>query len=229
MRAVHETLCLVIMAVHCVCADEVHRTVELNNVCAGSYRMDDALSSDTLYNQVYQWSHGRKISNWAYEPTAASAAMHRSFSGNPELQCVLVHYTADFDMPAVFAAFLHTMSIDTRIQIRVKKEVCVHAARVLVELATVSEHIVGDVHIETRSEIHPADTLKTVSNIAIDVPWYATFLNDHILESLSRSVHEKVDVVADSLCRPPLPSFSLRRVADRRFAPKRRHSLQPVY
>lgn len=224
MRAVHKTLCLV-MAVHCVCATQIHRTVELSNVCAGSYRMDNALASDTLYNQVYKWSRGRKVSNWVYEPSNASADMQRYFHENPTLECVLVHYTADFDMPAVFSAFLDSLQIDNRIQIRVKKEVCMHAGRVLVELATVSEHIVGDVHIETRSEIRPADTLKTVSNISIDVPWYAAFLNDHILDSLARSVHEKVDVVAESLCVAPPPSFSLRRVKNHAFAPTRTRAM----
>lgn len=221
MRAVHTSLCLVILALHCVCADEVARTVNLSNVCAGSYSMHDALSSDTLYNQVFAWSHGRKVSNWVYEPSSASPEMQTYFHENPALECVRVHYTADFDMPAVFSAFLNSMHIETRIQIRVKKEVCMHAGRVLVELATVSEHIVGDVRVETRSEIGAPDTMSTVSHVAIDVPWYAAFLNDHILDSLSRSAREKVDVVASSLCVPPLPSFSLRRVANRTLAPER--------
>lgn len=225
MRAVHTTLCLVVLAAHCVCADEVARTANLHNECPGSYSMHDALSSDTLYNQVYEWSHGRKVSNWAYEPSSASDEMRGYFHENPVLECVRVRYTADFDMPAVFSAFLRSLNVDTRIQIRVKKEVCTHAGRVLVELATVSEHIVGDVRVSTRSEIRPADTLSTVSHVAIDVPWYAAFLNDHILDSLGRSVREKVDVVAKSLCVAPPPSFSLRRVANRTLAPRRRHAL----
>ena len=224
MRAVHRTLCLV-MAVHCVCATQIHRAVELSNVCAGSYRMDNALASDTLYNQVYKWSRGRKVSNWVYEPSNASADMQRYFHENPTVECVIEHYTDEFDMPAVFSAFLQSLHNDTRIQIRVKKEVCMHAGRVLVELATISEHIIGDVRVETRSEIGPADTLTTVSNISIDVPWYATFLDEHILTSLARSVHEKVDVVAESLCVAPPPSFFLRRVKNHTLAPTRTRAM----
>lgn len=219
MRNVLRNLCLVLAVAHSLCAEEVSRTVNLHNECAGAYSMHDALSSDTLYNQVFSWSHGRKVSNWVYEPSAASDEMHGYFRENPALECVRVHYTADFDMPAVFSAFLNSLHIDTRIQIRVKKEVCMHAGRVLVELATVSEHIVGDVRLATRSEIDSPDVLTTVSHVAIDVPWYAAFLNDHILDSLARSVKEKVDVVAKSLCTAP--SFSFRRKDNRTRTPSR--------
>jgi hypothetical protein len=226
MRAAHTSLCLLLLAAIAVRADEVSRTVDLRNECAGAYGMQAALSSDTLHNQVSSWSHGRKVSNWVYEPSAASVEMLGYFRENPTLQCVRVHYTADFDMPAVFSAFLNSLHIDTRIQIRVKKEVCMHAGSVLVEIATVSEHIVGDVHIATRSEIVAPGTLATVSHMAIDVPWYAAFLNDHILDSLARSVREKVDVVAKSLCAAP--SFSFRRLANRTRTPTRAHALPPV-
>jgi len=220
MRAIYQTVCLLIIGVHCVCSKEVTNTLEVQNECVGSYNMRDAVSSDTLYNQVYKWSHGHKISHWLYQSTNPSQDMLSYFPPNQNLECARIHYTAAFEMPAFFSAFLQTLNIDSTVQIRVRKEVCMHARRVLVELTTVSEHIVGDVQIITRSEIDTAETLKTVSNISIDVPWYATFLHDGIIKSLRDSVSEKIGVVAESLCKPPLPSFALRRVANRALVPR---------
>jgi len=213
MRAVPNIFIFLVASLHCASSEEMHRTVDLQNTCAGSYNTDEAVSSHTLYNQVYQWTHQHDVKHWAYEPSQPSPAMRGYFRDGATLECATVHYDGDVDLPEGFAAFLNTFNIEAKLQIRVKKEVCLDPGRALAEITTVSQHVVGDVHIETRSEFQDPGTMNTTSYVQLDVPWYAAFLRDRILYSLAQSVREKVDVVSKSLCRPR--TTLLRRMASR--------------
>ena len=223
MRAIPKIFLLLVASLHCASSEEIHRTVDLQNTCAGSYNTEEAVSSHTLYNQVYEWTHQHDVKHWAYEPSQASPEMRGYFREGAILECATVHYDGDVDLPDGFAAFLSAFNIEAKLKIRVKKEVCLDPGRVLVEITTVSQHVVGDVHLETRSEIKDPGTMNTTSYMRLDVPWYAAFLHDRILHSLAQSVREKVDVVSKSLCRPR--TTLLRRLASRdmhRLRPRKR-------
>ena len=222
MRAVPNGFILLVACLSCVRPEEIHRSVDLQNTCAGSYNTDEAVSSHTLYNQVYEWTHQHGVKHWVYEPSGASPAMRGYFREAAPLECATVHYDGDVDLPEGFAAFLNTFNIEAKLKIRVKKEVCLDPGRVLIEITTVSQHVIGDVHIETRSEFQDPGTMNTTSYMQLDVPWYAAFLHDRILYSLVQSVREKVDVVSKSLCLPR--TTLLRRMASgdmRRLRPRR--------
>ena len=52
MHTIQKMLCLVIMSLSCVRSDQVIHTMDMQNVCVGAYNTDQALSSETLYNQT---------------------------------------------------------------------------------------------------------------------------------------------------------------------------------
>ena len=211
MRTIQKILCFVIVSTPCVWSDEVIHTMDLHNTCVGSYNTDEALSSETLYNQTRALIK-HEVRPWLYEARNASDWMYEHFAENATLQCVVVLYYNDVYMPDILVAFLHTFNLTSTVMTRTKKQVCLDAGRLLVEVENMNVYLLGDIHVRTRIEITAPDTLHTVTQITTDVTGYDAFLTDAILDMIKKTVREKTDTVSTSLCRIPPPSSSLRRV-----------------
>jgi hypothetical protein len=187
--------------------------MDLQNTCVGSYDTDEALSSETLYNQTRELLK-HEVRPWLYETRNASDWMYEHFQENATLECVVVLYYNDMYMPDILVAFLDTFNLTRTVMTRTKKQVCLDAGRVLVEIENMNVYLLGDIHVRTRIEITAADTLHTVTQITTDVSGYGAFLSDTILDIIKKNVREKTDTVSTSLCRIPVPSSSLRRAGD---------------
>jgi hypothetical protein len=204
-----------------VWAGGVVYTVDVQNTCVGSYDTDEALSSETLYNQTHALLK-HELQPWQYEASMAYDWMYEHFPENATLDCVVVLYYNDVYMPDILVAFLDTFNLTRTVMTRTKKQVCLHAGRVLVEVEFINVNLLGEVHVSTRSEITAPDTLHTVAQITVDVPGYAAFFGDRIRDLLEQTVREKIGIVSTSLCRLPLPSASLRRADEMFFRPDKR-------
>jgi hypothetical protein len=213
MHTIRKTLCLAIMSLSCVWSDAVIHTVDIQTVCSGSYNTDQVLENDTLYNQTYAFLK-HEVRPWLYQARNASDWMYEHFRENATLECVVVTYYNDGYMPDILVAFLDTFNLTRTVISWTKKQVCLEPGRVLVETEDMNVRLLGDIRVVTRSEITAPDTLHTVTEITTDVPGYAAFLSDRVLDILEQTVREKVDVVSTSLCRVSLPSSSLRRAED---------------
>jgi hypothetical protein len=117
-------------------------------------------------------------------------------------------------MPDIFVEFLNKFNLTRTVITRTKKQVCLHAGRVLVEVENMNVHLLGDINVVTHNEITAPDTLHTVAQITVNVTGYAAFWSEQILDVIKQTVREKTDIVSTSLCRVPLPSSSLRRAED---------------
>lgn len=213
MRIVQKILCLVMMSTTCVWAAVVVNTMDMQNTCVGSYDTDEALSSETLYNQTNALLQ-HEVRPWLYQVRNASDWMYEHFEENATLECVVVLYYNDMYMPDILVAFLDTFNLTRTVMTRTKKQVCLDAGRVLVEIENMNVYLLGDIHVRTRIEITAPDTLHTVTQITTDVSGYTSFLSDTILDIIKKTVREKTDTVSTSLCRIPSPSSSLRRAED---------------
>ena len=211
MRTIQKILCLAAMSLSCVWSDAVIHTMDMHNTCVGSYNTDDALSSETLYNQTNALLK-REVQPWLYNVRNASDWMYEDFAENATLQCVVVLYYNDMHMPDILVAFMDTFNLTSTVMTRTKKQVCLDAGRLLVEVENMNVYLLGDIHVRTRIEITAPDTLHTVTQITTDVTGYDAFLTDAILDMIKKTVREKTDTVSTSLCRIPPPSSSLRRV-----------------
>lgn len=213
MHTIQKFLCLVIMSMPCVWSDGVLHTMDMQNVCVGSYNMDQALLSETLYNQTNALLK-HELLPWLYEVRNASDWMYEHFQENATLDCVVVLYYNDVYMPDIFVAFLNKFNLTRTVITRTKKQVCLYAGRVLVEVENMNVHLLGDIKVVTHYEITAPDTLHTVARITVNVPGYAAFWSEQILDVIEQTVREKTDIVSKSLCRVSLPSSSLRRAQD---------------
>lgn len=220
MRTVQKILCLAMMSLSCVWADAVVHTMDMQNTCVGSYDTDEALSSETLYNQTNALLK-HEVRPWLYQVRNASDWMYEHFEENATLECVVVLYYNDMYMPDILVAFLDTFNLTRTVMTRTKKQVCLDAGRLLVEIENMNVYLLGDIHVRTRIEITAPDTLHTVTQITTDVSAYTSFLSDTILDMIKKTVREKADTVSASLCRIPSPSSSLRRAED-----MKEHSVQ---
>lgn len=210
MRTIQKILCLAIMSLSCGWSDAVIHTMHMQNTCGGSYNTDEALSSETLYNQTRALLK-HEVRPWLYETRNASDWMYENFAENETLECVVVLYYNDVYMPDIFVAVLDTFNLTRTVMTRTKKQVCLDADRVLVEIENMNVYLLGDIQLRTRLEIVAPDTLHTVTQITTDVLGYEAFLGDAILDIIKETVREKTDIVSNSLCRIPVPSSSLRR------------------
>ena len=210
MKTIQKILCLAAMSLSCVWSDAVIHTMDMHNTCVGSYNTDDALSSETLYNQTNALLK-REVRPWLYNVRNASDWMYEHFAENATLQCVVVLYYNDMYMPDILVAFMDTFNLTSTVMTRTKKQVCLDAGRLLVEVENMNVYLLGDIHVRTRIEITAPDTLHTVTQITTDVTGYDAFLTDAILDMIKKTVREKTDTVSTSLCRIPPPSSLLRR------------------
>ena len=213
MSTIQKILCLVIMSLSCVWSDQVIHTMDMQNVCVGSYNTDQALSSETLYNQTNALLK-HEVRPWLYQVRNASDWMYEHFAENATLECVVVLYYNDMYMPDILVAFMDTFNLTSTVMTRTKKQVCLDAGRLLVEIENMNVYLLGDIHVATRIEITAPDTLHTVTHITTDVTGYTAFFSGAILDMIKKTVREKADTVSASLCRIPSPSSSLRRAED---------------
>jgi hypothetical protein len=146
MCTMQKMLFLAIMSLSCVWSDAVIHTMHMQNTCGGSYNTDEALSSETLYNQTRALLK-REVRPWLYEARNASDWMYENFPENETLECVVVLYYNDVYVPDILVAFLQTFNLTRTVSTRTKKQVCVDAGRVLVEIAKVNVYLLGDIHV----------------------------------------------------------------------------------
>jgi len=222
MHAITFFLCLVIISTPCVWSSEVIHTMDLQNTCAGSYNIDEAMSSETLYNQTYALVK-HEVQPWLYEVRSASEWMYEHFRENATLECAVVLYYNDVYVPDIIVAFLDTFNLTRTVITRTKKQVCVDPGRVLVENEDMHVNLLGDFRLVSRSEITAPDTLHTVVRITTRMPGYSALWisSGQVLALLEQAMREKIDTVSTSLCRIPSPSSSLRRAED-----MKKHSIQ---
>ena len=215
MHAITFFLCLVIISTPCVWSSEVIHTMDLQNTCAGSYNIDEAMSSETLYNQTYALVK-HEVQPWLYEVRSASEWMYEHFRENATLECAVVLYYNDVYVPDILVAFLDTFNLTRTVITRTKKQVCVDPGRVLVENEDMHVNLLGDFRLVARSEITAPDTLHTVVRITTRMPGYSALWisSGQVLALLEQAMREKIDTVSTSLCRIPSPSSSLRRAED---------------
>ena len=211
MYQFQKILCIMMLSLYYVRSDDaVTRTVDVQSTCGRSYATSDAISFDTLYNQAYEWNN-HKVEHWSYKSSTASAEMQGHFTENAQLECAVFIYYSDVDLPDFYAPHLQTFNLDTIVHVRIKNEVCRDTGGVLVEIVIISVNRIGNLYLLTRSEVNAPDTLHTVTEIKAEVPAYAMFLSDQILDSLEQSVRDKTDILSTSLCVIQSPSSPLRR------------------
>jgi hypothetical protein len=170
------------------------------NACDGTLGLVSAVDNAVLYDQVYNWMHQKKISNWTYKSVQAAASLRAHFAlpENETLACAEVSYRADLQLPDVFQTFLHHLGLDLNLPISVHKTVC-GSGEVLVEQAEVEVAVVNTVSINAMHDLTEGG-LRTATEVRIDIPWYAQMLSRLIKAHIGQSVAEKNRAVRDSLC-----------------------------
>ena len=176
------------------------------STCEGTVSLEGSMDNDVLYNQVFNWMHQNKISDWTHKRVQASAALRAHFDvpENATLACAEVSYVADLQLPDSFKSFLQHLGFSTTVPITVRKTVCSTGASIL-EQAEVDAAVVHRVYIDATHEVkEPCATCGAVlissTDVRIDVPWYARMLTRMITQHIGVSVGEKNRAVAASLC-----------------------------
>jgi len=175
------------------------------NTCDGTVSLGGSMDNDVLYNQVYNWMHQKKITNWTHKRVEATASLRAHFGlPNATLSCADVSYVADLQLPDAFESFLQHLGIASSVPITVRKTVCSTGASI-VEQAEVDVAVVNRVYIDAVhdvSESCPAcDSLVSSStDVRLDVPWYARLLTRMITKHIGVSVGEKNRAVTAILC-----------------------------
>ena len=170
------------------------------NVCDGTLGFVGAVDNAVLYDQVYNWMHQKKISNWTYKSVQAAASLRAHFAlpENETLVCAEVSYGADLELPAAFQTFLYHLGLELNLPISVRKTVC-GSEQALVEQAEVEVAVVKMVGINAMHEVSEGG-LRSATEVRIDIPWYAQMLSRLIKAHIGQSVAEKNKAVSDSLC-----------------------------
>ena len=176
------------------------------NTCDGTVSLGASMDNDVLYNQVYNWMHQKKISNWTHKRVEATASLRAHFAvpENATLSCAEVSYLADMQLPDAFQSLLQHLGIASSVPITVRKTVC-NTGTSIVEQAEVEVPVVNRVYIDAVHDVSedcPAcDSLVSSStDVRLDVPWYARMLTRMITKHIGTSVGEKNRAVTASLC-----------------------------
>jgi len=171
------------------------------NACDGTLALGGAMDNAVLYDQVYNWMHQKKISNWTYKgvPATASLRTHFALPENETLVCAEVSYGADLELPGVFETFLYHLGLNLNLPISVGKTVCA-SAEALFEQAEVHVAVVNVVHINAKHDVTEGRLLRSATDVSIDIPWYAQMLSRLIKSHIGKSVAEKNRAVRDSVC-----------------------------
>ena len=176
------------------------------STCDGTVSLHGSMDNDVLYNQVYNWMHQNKISDWTHKRVEASATLraHFAVADNATLACAEVSYVADLQLPDSFKSFLQHLGLATTVPIAVRKTVCNTGASLL-EQAEVDAAVVRRVYIDATHEFNascPAceTVVSSSTDVRMDVPWYARMLTRMITQHIGVSVGEKTRAVAASLC-----------------------------
>ena len=176
------------------------------NTCAGTVSLQASMDNDVLYNQVFNWMHQKKISNWTHKRVEATAALRAHFGlpANATLACAEVSYVADLQLPDAFQSFLQHLAFSTNVPISVRKTVCNTGASV-VEQAEVDAPVVNRVYIDAVHEVSENcgdcdDLVSSSTDVRLEVPWYARMLTRMITKHIGASVGEKNRAVTASVC-----------------------------
>ncbi len=200
MQYFRKILCLAIMSLSCVLSDEVIHTVDMQATCSGSYNTNESLSSVTLDNQTYVLLK-HKAWIWTSKVVNTTKEIQANFQDNATLECVTILYYNDVYIPDIFVTFLDTSNLTQTVVTRTLEQKWLDPRDVLVENIKVHAYLLSDVYLSTPSEITGTDTLHTVGQITRNVPGYAAFLSDLILDSLKQCVRKTVGPTHTSLCR----------------------------
>ena len=171
------------------------------NACDGTLALGGAMDNAVLYDQVFNWMHQKKISNWTYKgvPATGSLRAHFALPENETLVCAEVSYKADLELPGVFETFLYHLGLNLNLPINVDKTVCA-SAEALFEQAEVHVAVVNVVYINAKHDVTEGRLLRSATDVRIDIPWYAQMLSRLIKSHIGTSVGEKNRAVRDSVC-----------------------------
>lgn len=150
----------------------------------GYFDATQALSNDTLYQQVLDCTHQQDVQDWNYSTEII-------FDGTEYTACALASYKAVIDSPTV-------LFMSTRFPISVQKHVCLDGP-VLIDTVTVTAPLTRSVNFT--STYHFIDTgVEISSEVCALVPWFVKFLF-HDFDAYLRSAHnERMDAVMQSFC-----------------------------
>jgi len=204
LPSMHRLGLLLLLCVLCTTRGEMSTFIDVNP-CDGKINFDAGIDNDVLYNQVYNWMHQKKISNWTYNKVEATASMHTHFPlpDNATLSCAEVSYEADLQLPGIFETFLYHLGVDLNLPIIVHKTVCL-TGESIIEHAEVDEVVLERVYIDAVHQISDS-ALRTSTQVRMDLPWYARMLSRLVTQHIGESVAEKNRAVLDSLCTPRKP------------------------
>ena len=190
---------LVMFSVLCTVQGEVNTYMDVNP-CDGKMSFEAAIDNDVLYNQVYNWMHQKKISNWTYKKVEATESIHTHFPlpQNATLMCAEVSYAADLQLPGIFETFLYHLGIALNLPISVRKTVC-QTGESIIEHSEVDEAVLERVYIDAMHQITDSG-LRTSTQVRMDLPWYAKMLSRMVTQYIGESVAEKNIAVLNSLC-----------------------------
>ena len=189
MRSTLVSLAFILTA-STIAAFEHNYTQNNSNIkckCGGYFDATQALSNDTLYQQVLDCTHQQDVQDWNYSTEIIfDATEYTAYTA-----CAFVSYTAVVDSPTV-------LSMSTRVPVSVQKHVCLDGP-ILIETITVTAPCI---HIlNSTSTYHFHDTYaESTSKVTALVPWYVYFLSDDFSAYLHSAHNEHMYAVAQSLC-----------------------------
>jgi hypothetical protein len=212
----------VLLAVLPPALGEVATFVDVSS-CDGRVSLEGAVDNDVLYNQVFNWMHQKKISNWTHRRVDATAALRAHFElpANATLACAKVSYSAELQLPGTFKAFLEHLGLALDLPISVRKTVC-NTGAAIVEQAEVDEAVVRRVYIDTTHDVTEAG-VRSSTDVRLEVPWYAKMLTRLITQHIGASVGERNRAVTASLCTPGRGPALLARNASFLTPPREAH------
>lgn len=159
-----------------------------NVVCkvGGYFDATQALSNDTLFQQVLDCAHQQDVHDWNYSTDII-------FDWTEYTSCARVSYKAVMDSPFFFDVF----PTSTRFPISVQKQVCLHGP-MLVETVTVTAPLISSLNMTSTYHFHDTHVEMTSAVSAVGL-WYLYFLFD--VGAYLHSAHNNyMESVSQSLC-----------------------------
>ena len=150
------------------------------------------ISSATLHNVAYMWTHEHKVTNWIFEPI--------SNVGDTQLEnstCAFMEYDTVVKVPKSFVDFIPARVTETHVY----KQVCANSNKLIERVRFSKLLLIKSFSINLQSTIdneHKRADFSATSDMPL--PWFTKPLKQIIFGHVKKSILEYMHLLADSLC-----------------------------
>lgn len=183
----------------CVVSGAVHGFTA-QHACHGAYNTDSVTTAESMKAQVHASQDFRTIRHLRHEASAASPEMLLLLDPKCSAKCATIGYDVEVLMPGVFREFLRSLRIEVCRPVHVEKQVCVQGDRSVVQTTSVSDYVLSGVRVRTHNTFPDANTMHSVIDLHVNIPWYAVVLRSKILDHLKQTLVHGDKELAASLC-----------------------------